>query len=228
MNELEANSGESGRTELGRCLRRCDELEARLGHALEEQGRIRQGLQSRLLENQEAHRRELLEIDKKMEQEKLDLRSQLQEAQGLIQAIHTDYQQTSQELQSRVADAETTITALSQQVQDAKTTVIELTQQLQDAETTITALRRGAQGAQTTATELTQQLQDAKRTITAQSQQLVERQSDLKFSENQLNQVRHRFDSTLNELNGVYRSLSWRITAPLRWLSRPFHRQGAQ
>jgi O-antigen chain-terminating methyltransferase len=214
MNELEANSDESGRTELGRCLRRCDELEARLGHALEEQGRIRQGLQSRLLENQEAHRRELLEIDKKMEQEKLDLRSQLQEAQGLIQAIHTDYQQTSQELQSRVADAETTITALSQQVQDA--------------ETTITALRWGAQGAQTTATELTQQLQDAKRTITAQSQQLVERQSDLKFSENQLNQVRHRFDSTLNELNGVYRSLSWRITAPLRWLSRPFHRQGAQ
>jgi chromosome segregation ATPase len=214
MNELEANSDESGRTELGRCLRRCDELEARLGHALEEQGRIRQGLQSRLLENQEAHRRELLEIDKKMEQEKLDLRSQLQEAQGLIQAIHTDYQQTSQELQSRVADAETTITALSQQVQDA--------------EKTITALRRGAQGAQTTATELTQQLQDAKRTITAQSQQLVERQSDLKFSENQLNQVRHRFDSTLDELNGVYRSLSWRITAPLRWLSRPFHRQGAQ
>ena len=214
MKELEANSGESGRTELGRCLRRCDELEARLGHALEEQGRIRQGLQSRMLENQEAHRRELLEIDKKMEQEKLDLRSQLQEAQGLIQAIHTDYQQTSQELQSRVADAETTIMALSQQVQDA--------------ETTITALRRGAQGAQTTATELTQQLQDAKRTITAQSQQLVERQSDLKFSENQLNQVRHRFDSTLDELNGVYRSLSWRITAPLRWLSRPFHRQGAQ
>jgi O-antigen chain-terminating methyltransferase len=214
MKELEANSGESGRTELGRCLRRCDELEARLGHALEEQGRIRQGLQSRMLENQEAHRRELLEIDKKMEQEKLDLRSQLQEAQGLIQAIHTDYQQTSQELQSRVADAETTTMALSQQVQDA--------------ETTITALRRGAQGAQTTATELTQQLQDAKRTITAQSQQLVERQSDLKFSENQLNQVRHRFDSTLDELNGVYRSLSWRITAPLRWLSRPFHRQGAQ
>jgi hypothetical protein len=154
MNELEIDPGRSGRAELGRCLRRCDELEARLRHALEEQRRIRQGLQSRLLENQEAHRREVQLIGEKWAQEKRDLQSQWQASQSM----------------------------------------------LEDAESTITVL----------------------------SQQLVERQADLKFLDDQINQVQHRLDSTLNELNGIYRSLSWRLTAPLRWLHRPFRRQGAQ
>ena len=187
MNELEVDpAGESGRAELSRCLRRYDELEARLGHALDEQRRIRQGLQSRLLENQEAHRREVQLSGEKWAQEKMDLQSQWQESRDQFHAIHAEYQQTNQALQSRLEDSETTIAALSQQVQDSETT------------------------------------------ITAQSQQLLERQSDLKFFEDQLHQVQHRLDSTLNELNGVYRSLSWRLTAPLRWLHRPFPRQGAQ
>jgi chromosome segregation ATPase len=201
MNELEVDpAGESGRAELSRCLRRCDELEARLGHALEEQRRIRQGLQSRLLENQEAHRREVQLSGEKWAQEKMDLQSQWQESRDQFHAIHAEYQQTNQALQSRLEDSETTIAALSQQVQDSETTIAALSQQVQDSETT----------------------------ITAQSQQLLERQSDLKFFEDQLHQVQHRLDSTLNELNGVYRSLSWRLTAPLRWLHRPFPRQGAQ
>lgn len=201
MNDLGIDSvGETGRIELGRCLRRCDELEARLRHALEEQLRIRQGLQSRLLEVQQAHQREVQLVVEKMEQEKQDLQHHLQESRGQMLTLQTEYQQASQILQSKLKNAATTITEQNLQVQNAETKI----------------------------TVLSQQLQDAEATNTAQSEQLVERKSDLKLFEDQLHHLQHQHDSILNELNGVYRSLSWRLTAPLRWLHRPFHGQSSQ
>ena len=66
-----------------------------------------------------------------------------------------------------------------------------------------------------------QQLQDMEMTVGSMEQKLAARESDLHVLGNRIKALQEQLDSRVLELKGVYLSLSWRITAPLRWLHRP-------
>ncbi len=98
---------ESSPLALSQCLRRCDDLESQLINAIGEQNRIRQMLQTRLLDNQQNNERVKNELVAQMELEKMNFLSQLQQVQETAACLkleqETRLQQTNQDFQERVA-----------------------------------------------------------------------------------------------------------------------------
>lgn len=154
--------------ELTRCLRRCDDLDARLRHSTEIQRKIRQEYQQRLLESKRLLQSEgesamqlRNELISQMELHRLQHDSEVSELRGVIVSLKAENQQLIERSQVVLHQCESNIAEMKIKLDECV--------------------------------------------------------SDKKNLHDQVEQVLGLLNATSLELQSVYKSLSWRVFAPLRW-----------
>lgn len=201
---------------LARCLRRCNDLEAQLRHAVAEQERIRQTLQARLTavtqaagqarREQEGHIRELLAQRERSEAELSALQDRFAALSSAHAGLTASLEESEQSLQQARASFEASQSALESSLSQLRTERDELRRDLAATQAKAEALRRE---------------QDAQ--VERLRSKLV--QVDLNWHTRHLAELtvmNDRLAATEFELRGVYQSLSWRLTTPLRMINRLF------
>lgn len=216
---------------LARCLRRCTDLEAQLRHAVAEQERIRRTLQARLTavtqSAEQARREQEVQLHERLaerERSETELLARLAASAGELSALQARFAALSSAQASLTASLEEKERLLRQDRANFEAHSSTLESALSLLRTERDELCRDLAATQAKA-EMVRGDLDAQVERLKGELALVELAWETRHQA-ELQAINGRLMAAELELRGVYRSLSWRLTTPLRMINRLFSWSG--
>lgn len=201
--ESRPNNSQTDLADLARCKRRCNDLAAQLRQSKAEQERILETLQGRLLKLAEESR---LTLASRVAAEQVECARKIEAIQEEMARLATGQESVVDQMRAKMAELEAAH-ELAEADWHARLAFAtgdrtQLNQALQERDQSLARLQESWEARKVENTQQLLELASAKEALDESQRRLAVREE---------------------ELRGIYRSLSWRLTAPLRWLNRPFY-----